>query len=346
MFQVFLVLVAAASAVSAVVFIITRSSEADGFETQYAGASQKIVEAFQGIVEQKFGAISSMGVATIAHGVDHVRTWPRVTLSSFQQRAGTAKSVSGALFVSLSPNVGEQDRLEWEEYVVSDDSYWIGEGMEYQKELGLDQFSLKHNTSILSSQIFYFGENGTKVTDPGPAPYLAVWETSPILQRAFVNQNIFRENPYFEGSHAFECLESGQVIIGGFKTAPVGNSSHSNALTSFFASLLSIDAEKNVEYQGDPMSNVFMPIFSSFQPDRKTVAVLTSTFNWASFWKNVLPPTNEGVVVVLDNGCDESFTYEVNGEDVVLIGPGTCENLPVNSFTLLLKIPSFKRCCT
>jgi len=166
-----------------------------------------------------------------------------------------------------------------------------------------------------------------------------------VLQRAFVNQNIFRKNPYFEGSHASDCLETGEVIIGGFKTAPVGGSAHSDPLTSFYASLLSIDAEKNVEYQGDPMSNVFMPIFNSFQPDRTPVAVLISTFTWASFWKNVLPPTNQGVIVVLDNGCDESFTYEINGEDVVLVGAGTCGNFCRKlSLLLLAEIPSTRRC--
>jgi len=171
-------LLAAAAAVTAVVFTVTNSSEVDGFETQYNGAAQKIVEAFQGIVEQKFGAISSMGVATIAHGVDHVRTWPRVTLSSFQQRAGTAKSVSGALFVALSPNVVDEDRIEWEEYVVSEDAYWIKEGMEYQTDLGLDEFSFKweerrrlQNSLTSSSPIFFFAENGTMVTDPGAASY-------------------------------------------------------------------------------------------------------------------------------------------------------------------------------
>lgn len=173
------VLIAASAAVSTVVFKTTKRSETEEFKTQYSGAAQKIVEAFGGIVEQNLGAISSMGVATIAHGVDHVRTWPRVTLSSFQQRAGTAKAISGALFVGLAPFVKESDRRDWEEYVVSDDAYWVDEGFVYQEELGLEGFNKNWEerrrlqfTSNQSLPIYYFSENGSVVTDPGPGPYL------------------------------------------------------------------------------------------------------------------------------------------------------------------------------
>jgi hypothetical protein len=83
------------------------------------------LDAFRNIVEQKLGAISAVGVATIAHGVDHARFWPFVTLSSFQQRCATARSLSDALFVSINPFVNESQRIEWEEYVVSNDSYWM-----------------------------------------------------------------------------------------------------------------------------------------------------------------------------------------------------------------------------
>lgn len=173
------VLLAASAAVSAVVYKTTKLSETEEFKTQYSGAAQKIVEAFGEIVGQNLGAISSMGVATIAHGVDHVRTWPRVTLSSFQQRAGTAKTISGALFVGLAPFVEEADRRDWEEYVVSDDAYWIDEGFAYQEELGINHFIKNWEerrrlqySSNQSLPIYFFGDNGTVVTDPGPGPYL------------------------------------------------------------------------------------------------------------------------------------------------------------------------------
>jgi hypothetical protein len=122
---VFAVLLCAATAVSVVVYFITAKAQTDEFGTQYKGSAEKIVEAFEGIVKQKLGAISAVGVAMIAHGVDHTRTWPFVTLSSFQQRSSTARSLSGALLVSMNHYVNETKRLEWEHYVTSNDSYWM-----------------------------------------------------------------------------------------------------------------------------------------------------------------------------------------------------------------------------
>ena len=122
---VFLVLFLAAVAVSIIVFYVTSGAEVDESKTQYDGAAQKVLQAFSDIVNSKLGAVSSLGVASIAHGVDHYRTWPFVTLSSFQQRSATARSQSGSLYVHMNPYVTDEDRKEWEAFVVSNDSSWM-----------------------------------------------------------------------------------------------------------------------------------------------------------------------------------------------------------------------------
>jgi len=141
-----------------------------------------------------------------------------------------------------------------------------------------------------------------------------------VLKRPFVNQNLFHNALYANASR--QCLESEQVIFGGFDIAPVGGSSHPDTRTSLYASLLSISAEQHVEYQGDPMSAVYLPVFSSFQTSRTPVAVLIAFINWAAYFKNVLPPNVKGIVVVLDNHCNEPFTYQIDGEDVKIVGRG------------------------
>jgi hypothetical protein len=122
---VFLVLLLASIAVSVVVYYITNDAEEAEAKTQYDGAAERVIEAFIGIVDSKLATMSSLGVAAIAHGVDHTRTWPFVTLSSFQQRASTAREESGALYVQINPMVSESDRQEWEEFVVGEDSNWM-----------------------------------------------------------------------------------------------------------------------------------------------------------------------------------------------------------------------------
>jgi hypothetical protein len=82
---VILVMLLAATAVSVIVYFITRNSETTEFETQFGGAAEQVVDAFEAIVGEKMGAISALALAAIAHGVDHIREWPFVTLSSFQK---------------------------------------------------------------------------------------------------------------------------------------------------------------------------------------------------------------------------------------------------------------------
>jgi len=99
------------------VFINLREAEMEEFEAHFEGISAKVLQAFNGIVEQKLVAVGSVEVAAIAQSLVEERGWPFVTLSFFQERAASARSLSGSLFLSISPVVNASDRSEWEDYV-------------------------------------------------------------------------------------------------------------------------------------------------------------------------------------------------------------------------------------
>jgi hypothetical protein len=183
---VVMVLLLAAVAVSLVVYFITRNAEIDEFETQYTALAETVLRAFEDIVTEKLGAISSVGVAAIAHGVDHRRDWPFVTLSFFQERSATARSLSGALSISINPMVNDAQRSEWEKFVVEEEEEhgWITDGQKYQKDLEIDGFepvqalvegdtSWTHdiNKTRDRDEIYYIDEGEYRI-DPGPGPYL------------------------------------------------------------------------------------------------------------------------------------------------------------------------------
>ena len=119
------VLLLAALAVSITVYTITKKAEEDEYKQQYESAAKLMTAAFTDIMVSKMGVVSSLGVALIAHGVDHTRQWPFVTLSSFQQRASTALHQSGAIYLHINPLVTNGTRREWEQFVVGEDSSWM-----------------------------------------------------------------------------------------------------------------------------------------------------------------------------------------------------------------------------
>lgn len=83
---VFVILLLAAVGVSILVYFIIYKSETKEYKSQWDGTATKILESFLDIAETKFEAVSSLGVAIIAYGMDHNNSkWPFVTLSSFQQ---------------------------------------------------------------------------------------------------------------------------------------------------------------------------------------------------------------------------------------------------------------------
>ena len=71
------------------------------------------------------GAINAVGTQLTSHSVDHEATWPRVTLSNFQQRAGNAKELSGALAVRIAHFVAPEEFEDWDEYVTGPESIWM-----------------------------------------------------------------------------------------------------------------------------------------------------------------------------------------------------------------------------
>lgn len=142
---VFVILVMASVSISLIVYYITAKIEQQEFETQFTAAAEALSEAFVGISKSRLGAISSLAVAMVAHGIDHRKPWPFVSVvsiastellfivcaktnnvfqlskSSFQHRSLTTKKQSGAMFVQVTPVVNEADRYEWEYYVTYDE---------------------------------------------------------------------------------------------------------------------------------------------------------------------------------------------------------------------------------
>jgi hypothetical protein len=180
-----------------------------------------------------------------------------------------------------------------------------------------------NETDLSAYPILDLGDGAGYTLDSGPGPYIPVWQTSPVLKRNLVNFS--RERSLF-GSDAQRCLDTGEVVIGGFDSAPVGGIDSEDSKTAHYASLLGVAAaggEEGFIYNGDPMSDIFLPVFDSFDTDqRKTVAVLTATVNWRGFFRDILPQTVNGLTFVLENTCYGSHTYEINGQDVTYVGPG------------------------
>jgi hypothetical protein len=78
-----------------------------------------------------------------------------------------------------------------------------------------------------------------------------------------------------------------------------------------------------------PMSAVYYPIIDAVNSiridvdkDQHVVGVLTFILYWRELINDILPVKSNGVIVVVENACDQVFTYQLNGPDTVYLGPG------------------------
>jgi hypothetical protein len=70
---------------------------------------------------------------------------------------------------------------------------------------------------------------------------------------------------------------------------------------------------------GEPLSYIYYPVFQDFE-NETLVAGLESMVYWRSYFEFVLPEKVHGVIVVVKNTNNESFTYQINGKEAVFLG--------------------------
>jgi hypothetical protein len=200
------------------------------------------------------------------------------------------------------------------------------EGLQYQKDVGLLKFEPDSADVHLFNGSDYWpiwssDNQGHTVPERATSgPYMPTWQTSPVFHKGSdVNQNLLM-SPLRKGLNDSYYTES--VVIGEFVSAEPGDIHSTNPETAMMALLLSSAHNEPVEYAGDPMSHIFFPIFNSFRPNRKSVAVMSAWIHWMSYFKDILPSTLTGIYVVLHDSCSGAFTFEIIGEDVRPIGRG------------------------
>ena len=136
------------------------------FLVSFLGSAATVVASFEGILEEKIAAIAAFGVTITANAVANNSTWPFVTIDQFQQRSASSMSLSGCMFLILTPMVTDENRLAWEEYSVANTG-WLAEGYEYQAEKGLGAM-VGGDPSTIHEQIVTLDESGSVIFSEPP----------------------------------------------------------------------------------------------------------------------------------------------------------------------------------
>jgi hypothetical protein len=80
---------------------------------------------------------------------------------------------------------------------------------------------------------------------------------------------------------------------------------------------------ENVEEYVDGLSTFLAyPVFDSFEDNREVTGVLATNIYYKILFTNLLPSLTQGIICVVENSFNQSFTYRIDGDKATLLGMG------------------------
>lgn len=129
---VMLVLLFSAVGVSTGVYFFASRQEESTFETQFTGASNKVLENIGRSIERNLDSFDSVAVTLISFTHNTNKSWPFVTLPNFAVRMSKILPLTNSAYISINPVVAPEHRKEWEQYSL-ENQFWINETMAFQE---------------------------------------------------------------------------------------------------------------------------------------------------------------------------------------------------------------------
>jgi hypothetical protein len=138
--------------------------------------------------------------------------------------------------------------------------------------------------------------------------------------KSVLNFNVL-SHPAGMGSY-MEVLNTGQAVMDSAANLNQENYGDTGAYMKLLISM-SQYRESLDTFLGDPTSSIGYPVFDSFDhKTRSVVGVIASNLYWRLYFEDVLPPNARGILCVLENTHNQTFTYRVDGSDTTYLGFG------------------------
>lgn len=350
-FVVYFVVLLVAVLVSYAVHQYTKSDQQEDFEVQFAAFATKVTESFYTSVERKLGAIQTLSSSITSHAISSGASFPNVTIPDMDIQGTHTRIQAAGSLIYWMPLVTDETRAGWEVYAKSN-RHWMmdafvkemGWKTEQDARFGLlpdeqtvpeeDQKGGRRNLEEETDEFvqveeedgyknFIFGGNGTNPRPIGSGPFLPLWQLSPVVpMMPFLNYDLLT-NPAVKDTFQ-AVIDSQQVVIGKAHNLMDPSNTSAGLYNAFLASGQYRHNTKT--YQGDPTTNLVVPVFDQFGPNRTLGGLLHTSLYFRLNFVDILPDTAKGVICVMKNSLNQSFTYQLDGPEATFLGPGDRHN--------------------
>jgi class 3 adenylate cyclase len=315
---VILTLIALGTILSVTLFKVSEQSEQEEMEDALADFSYQVHDAWQASLEQSFAAMDSLRVHSTLSTSN--QEWPLVTLDDFYVRGNSARLLAGALVsISLVPLVTENSQLaSYENYTRHQDDLVGGiEGISRHRQRQLHEDTEVEVEFINGrAQHAFYTKDDKLLVQIGLGPYNPIRHGSPVAPE-WVNYDL--------ASNSYHTQISGQdpkAILGPLLDDP----------EDLDAKTLLELLPPSIVQEGTLVGTMVFPILDTLNGDGVLVGLLSGLVDWQALLSNILPPSVQGLVVVVENTCGQQYTLQLNGPQVERLGSGDRHNTRFNSF--------------
>jgi hypothetical protein len=243
--------------------------------------------------------------------------FPFVRVPMFELLGSQTRASTGTEMITWAPLVTESERMEWSNFTTKEQS-WYNESIDLVKISAEDDLKpLNYNPNATLVDVIYTETETGNSAVPGPGPFTPIWQCSPPpFSLSFINYNLLND-VYFQAMlPSIMFVQDGLIsavlprvvrLAGIFITPEDHEASH-------LTHIKSVNGNSTFNH---PHSVHLQPVYKNLKDhNSRVVGVLLSLIAWDTFMSNLLPDGVTGIVAVLQNTCNQSFTYFLDGIQV------------------------------
>lgn len=272
-----------------------------------------------------FEASRAMARAMTAAVLLSNETWPFVTFPMYEVYAKEARQRAGLEVLSYSPIVTKAQEQEYVNYTEAN-KQWIFQSRQVGLQIDPNNFdqSQEQDTDFVPVVYDVNPLAGDTFPSVGEGPFTPLWHTSPSpLSLIYIGYN-FRSDPEYEKIYALQNT---------LKDTMFGNLNF--FLWTVVDFITGIDTHQKLHddrHKGDsdesvsvvqPHGSLVQPIFRTMnETESDIVGYLMGIMAFDAYLVDLLPEGVRGIHVVVENTCNSTFTYEIDGNQAVYRGEG------------------------
>lgn len=303
---IFSLLVLSTIGMSLGVYFFLRTGERRSFERVFEDQATKLLDAIGRRLDRSVGVMDSHATSLASFSAATNMTWPFVTIPDSEIRLSKARMQSRALVIQQLHVVPNTLRNLYEGFTFVD-SDWVEDTVELQQDDTTIEGSWLRLEAESEALQFVSWDGSSPESD---SQVVATWQSYPLFED-FQSYNVDLSSHPILGRAIKWALQDQQVVL-------------SEAMNLDTATVDSGFLETNYD---DPVSSLLLPVqqedslaaFDKLWDDG--VALIQLSFLWASLLEDILQEGETGMIVVLENTCGQTFSFQIDGSQATYLGP-------------------------